>query len=105
MASTEMAPYFYVLGYLYKWFNNVQGIQEPETNINNGTHIWVQGVMNNKGGVKTVFLKVRSPELDLTANAWNLSPAEEMSTKGAVEQHYKTFSSSFKRHLQLLLFL
>lgn len=65
MASTDVAPYFHVLGYLYKWFNKVQGIQEPETNINNGTHIWVQGV-NNKGGAKTVVLKVRSPELDFT---------------------------------------
>lgn len=65
MANTEMKRYFSVLGYSYKWLNKVQGIQEPETSINNAMHIWVQGVMNNKGGEKMVFLKGKlSPELD-----------------------------------------
>lgn len=67
MTSTEMKPYFYVLGYLYKWLKEVRGIQEPETNVNNAMHIWVQGVMNNKGGGKMVFLKGKlSPKLDFT---------------------------------------
>lgn len=57
MASTEMKPYFCGLGYLQKWFNKVQGNQKPETNINNAMHIWVQDVVNNKGGGKMVFLK------------------------------------------------
>lgn len=67
MASTEMKPYIYILSYLYKWLNNVQGIQEPETNVNNAMHIWVQGVINKKSGRKMVFLKGKlSPEVDFT---------------------------------------
>jgi len=42
IASTEMKTYFYDLGYLCKCLNKAQDIQEPETNINNAMHIWVQ---------------------------------------------------------------
>lgn len=83
IASTEMKPYFCI----HKWLNKVQGIKDPETNLNNAMCTWVQCVINNKGRGQTTFLKGKlSPELGFTqVQKSETSHAEETSTEKTVE--------------------